>query len=197
MLSNARQVPDPAYNIYSPGFTAATNGQLYIKGSFNADGDPDTGGPTNASDEDREYQALALLAADAITFLSDKFEVEKSRDSSGSREAEFTEINAALMTGLSPTNKGGGNVSSGGSHNFPRFLEDWGGVTFRYRGSLVAFFESEIAKEPWSTSYYSPPRREWGFLEDFSNVGQPPATPKLRAYFKLDYRYLNSDGEPI
>jgi len=62
-------------------------------------------------------------------------------------------------------------VWSGGVHNFIRFLEDWGGATYRYRGSLAALFESEVAKGEYHEGYnyfYSPPTRNMGYHQYLS-----------------------------
>lgn len=203
MLTNAKKLPNPSYNANkAPGFTIATNGTAYVHGNYNADGSMSTGSSSNAEGEASGYNALAAIAADSITFLSKVFKFEKAKDSSGSRDAVNTEVNAALMSGIVPTNKPGVDynndgtddmILSGGSHNYPRFLEDWGGKTFRYRGSMVAFFESEVAIEPQQqkgNSYYSPPNREFGFYEEFATGSQPPGTPMGRTFFKLDFRFL-------
>jgi hypothetical protein len=203
MMYNAKRLPDPSYNsTKSPGFTLATNGMAYIKGSYNADGDENTGSSSNGDCEPGRFNTLAGIAADSITFLSNAFDFSKAKESPGNRDAEFTEVNAALMSGMVPTNKPGVDynndgsadmILSGGSHNYPRFLEDWGGVTFRYRVSMVSFFESEIAVEPQlqkGNGYYSPPKREYGFFEVFGTGSQPPGTPMGRTFFKLDFRFL-------
>jgi hypothetical protein len=203
MLTNAKKLPNPSYNATkAPGFTIATNGTAYIHGNYNADGNMSTGSSIDADGEGSDYKTLAAIAADSITFLSEAFNFRKAKDSAGSRDAVSTEVNAALMAGIVPTNKPGvdydgdgsvDEVRSGGSHNYPRFLEDWGGRTFRYRGSLVAFFESEVAVEPQEQDgvrYYNAPNREYGFYEEFGTGSQPPGTPMARTFFKLDFRFL-------
>lgn len=203
MLTEASKLPNPAYNATkAPGFTIATNGTAYVHGNYNADGNMSTGSSADADGEASGYNTLAAIAADSITFLSNAFQFEKSKDAAGSRDAVSTEVNAALMAGIVPTNKPGvdynndgkvDEVRSGGSHNYPRFLEDWGGKIFRYRGSLVAFYESEIAVEPQEqigVSYYNAPNREYGFYEEFGTGSQPPGTPMGRTFFKLDFRFL-------
>jgi hypothetical protein len=203
MLSNAKKLPNPSYNATkAPGFTIATNGTAYVHGNYNADGNMSTGSSSDADGEGSGYHTLAAIAADSITFLSEAFNFRKAKENPNNRPAVSTEVNAALMAGIVPTNKPGVDydgdgrvdvVMSGGSHNYPRFLEHWGGKTFRYRGSLVAFFESEVAVEPQQqngVNYYSPPNREYGFYEVFGTGSQPPGTPMGRTFFKLDFRYL-------
>ena len=93
-------------------------------------------------------------------------------------DASFSEYSTALLMGLVPTGKNGWNQTSGGLHNFPRFLEDWGGVDCRIRGSLVALFECRIANDPWNLRVYTPPNRIWGFNLLFDSGVMPPLTPK-------------------
>lgn len=198
-VTNSRRLPNPDYNQNrSPGFTLAANSRVYLHGSFNADGNSNTGSSTSASGEPDEFHVLAAVAADAITFLTDNFTVVRSKDHdipSGS----FTEVNAALMSGILPTNSDDFDSRysprhehpvSGGSHNYHRFLENMG--TFRYRGSMVAFYEAELARSPQEQSnntWYGAPRREYGFYDVFGTGLQPPGTPTARTFFKLDFRF--------
>jgi hypothetical protein len=188
------KVPDPAYNIDKAdrdrGFTLATNNTLYVRGHFNADGNLATpsGVAFTESDSVAAPDPPVALAADAITILSPNWSLANSVNTNP--VAHHTEFCAAIVCGLMPTNKGGATVSSGGSHNFPRFLENWGGKTFRYRGSLVALFESEIQNQRWSTGYYSPPARQWGFFSEFARGNYPPGTPNVRSFRKVDFRFL-------
>ncbi len=191
------RVPDPSYNIGEPnrdrGFTLATNSVLYVRGHFNADGNmstPSGGHPFTESDNPGDTDPPTALAADAITILSPSWRMKNSVQTKPT--ASSVEISAAIVCGLVPTNKGGQTISSGGSHNFPRFLEEWSGKTVRYRGSMVSLFESEIQNQGWSTSYYGAPKREWGFFAEFARGNYPPGTPNVRSYRKVDFRYLSA-----
>lgn len=202
-ITNASRIPNPSYNLNrSPGFTIATNGKVYIHGHYNADGIVSTFEPASSNDEDPEFNVLAAIAADSVSFLSAAtsdtdtrgFRAENSRRSRDDRPATFTEINAAIMSGIVPSNKPiswreSQSVQSGGAHNYHRFLENWAGQIFRYRGSQVSFFESEIGREPLHLSYYGAPRRQYSFFEDFKSE-QPPGTPWSRTFFKVDFRFL-------
>jgi hypothetical protein len=70
---------------------------------------------------------------------------------------------------------------SGGIQNFPRFLEDWGGVRARFRGSLVVGHNKVYSRQRWhccNENSFRPPERDWGFdptLEDLEK--QPPGAP--------------------
>lgn len=188
-LVNGETIPNPTDAI-SPGFTLATNGPLFVKGHFNADGHSSTGSST---EPDTSTEPPAALIADAVTILSSAFKDRDSKKHKNYRDAVYTEVSAAIMAGLSPTVVGT-SEHSGGAHNFPRFLEDWGGKTFRYRGSLTALYESEVADRSmllWDHSnWYSPPQRDWGFNELFASGVFPPGTPNVRDYKKLYFRYL-------
>ncbi len=199
-IHNAEEIPNPAYNSNrAPGFTLATNARVYLHGSYNADGDPDTGSLTEG-DGSAEHDALAAVAADTVTFLSENFVVENSKQTS-LPSATFTEVNAAVMSGILPTNTADLDSRyrprhdypiSGGSHNYHRFLESFSGITFRYRGSMVAFYESELARSPQEqngNTWYNAPRREYGFYEVFGTGAQPPGTPMARTFFKMDFRF--------
>lgn len=196
-IVNASEVPNPEFSKksgFDEGFTLATNGQLYVKGHFNSDGDSATGSST-ATDDGGTYstdEASAALYADSITILSNAFDDTKTKKSPSSRIAEYTEVAAALVTGLLPSIPGG-TQQSGGAHNLPRFLEKWSGVEFRYRGSLVALYESEVATAPMTnghSAWYSPPNRNWGYNELFGAGIYPPGTPNTRDFRRTDFRYL-------
>ncbi len=198
-LVNASEVPNPEFakkSGYDEGFTLATNGQLYVKGHFNSDGDPNTGSSTETDDGKTFYsdEAAAALYADSITILSDAFDDTKTKQSPSTRKAVYTEIGAALVTGLLPSIPGS-SQQSGGAHNLPRFLEHWGGVEFRYRGSLVALYESEAGTAPMTdghSAWYSPPQRNWGYNELFGAGIYPPGTPNTRDFRRTDFRYLSA-----
>lgn len=143
---------------------------------------------------DTYYEPPAGVACDAYTVLSKEWlpgaqdmndDTKKDRDgdtnspyspsfsnnriySNGRKEdrnAKFTEQSVAVITGLVPTQPGT-NTTSGGAHNFPRFLEHWGdSVYLRLRTSLNALFESEIQTSGMpdkNGTFYQPPYRDWG-----------------------------------
>lgn len=114
-----------------------------------------------------------------------------------------TTVNAAIMSGLVETPcdwiesscPADGSSAyyndwySGGIENFPRFLENWNGVTFTYRGSLVSLYASQFAVGTWNGTYYSPPDRDWGFDTMFEDPTKlPPATPNVGYVRQLSFR---------
>lgn len=193
-LSKAKKLPDVS-GAPEKGFTFATNAPLYIQGHYNADGSKSSGSATK--DDGKGDEIPAALIADSITMLSKKWGDsydEKSKLSAKNRNADFTEVSAAILTGLVPTLDS--KNTSGGNHNFPRFLERWSGDEFRYRGSMVALFESEVHNKPlpsnWS-SYYSPPIRNWGWHKFFENGEMPPGTPFVRDFRRKNFNFLTKE----
>jgi hypothetical protein len=82
--------------------------------------------------------------------------------------------------------------TDGGLHNFLRLLEDWGGQTLNYKGSLVSMYYSTYAtgadKNGGGTTY-APPTRNYVFDPLFSQPNNlPPGTPMFRDIDNLSYR---------
>lgn len=115
--------------------------------------------------------------------------------------ASTTEISAALLVGIVPTNHnptgltdgppstGANGQGAGGLHNFPRLSEIWGSSGLYIRGSMVAMFESRVAMEPWSLRYYSAPARTWGLHETLRSVDHDlPLEPILLGGRRLGYK---------
>jgi hypothetical protein len=183
------------------GFTVATNNCVYIQGNYNADGNMSTPLADNSTnlnydstmpDVPSNPDPACCIAGDSVTALSGNWVPRHSGQSySSNLIATPTEVNTAILGGIVPSEKYSATEESGGSHNFPRFLENWGGVVFRYRGSMVCLYESEIANQTWSTNYYSPPNREWGFYNQFAKGIYPPGTPSSRSYYRVNFSYIS------
>ena len=79
----------------------------------------------------------------------------------------------------------------GGLENFPRFLENWGGVTAFYRGSLVSIAYAQKATNfcGWAGAYYGAPTRNWAFDTRFQDPANlPPGTPVVGSVVQTAYR---------
>jgi len=170
----------PSYGT-AEGLTIATNAPVYIKGHYN-----DNGSSMNASTP-KSGETPAAIAADAVTLLSAGFNDATSRSAIRPDASANTIVAAAILTGISPTNKNGSARMSGGAHNLVRFLESWSGKSVYIRGSLVSLFESRIAEEPWKIETYGAPNRNWGFNDLFLNGRYPPGTPRVISYRRADY----------
>jgi len=82
--------------------------------------------------------------------------------------------------------------TDGGVHNFLRQLENWGGDTLNYKGSLVSMYFSTYAtgtdKNGGGTTY-EPPTRNFSFDPLFTQPQNlPPGTPLFRDIDNLSYR---------
>lgn len=108
------------------------------------------------------------------------------------------EISAAVVSGVPPTTPGDSAQTSGGVHNFFRFLEDWEyrSVGLTYRGSILALYEPEVhtAKLPTDINdameIYRPPVRNYGYNELFETV-VPPGTPTGRTFRTHNLHFIS------
>jgi hypothetical protein len=146
------------------GLTVASQNPVYIQGDYNT---------TNAS-----TRGSSAVFADAVTILSNSWKDQNSNSALSARNASDTTVNTAIVAGFLPSGwtnptTGAQYGYSGGLNNFPRFLEDWTNKTFRYTGSMIELFTSQIAIGEWDTgSIYVPPNRIWNFDSNF--VNNPP-----------------------
>jgi hypothetical protein len=78
-------------------------------------------------------------------------------------------------------------------HNFLRYLENWGGQTLWYKGSMVALFYSHQAAGTFKccNTVYSPPTRGYSFQTEFLTPSLlPPRTPMFRDINTLGFTQL-------
>lgn len=178
-LVNGESLPDL-------GLTVATPNPLYVQGHFNATGS-DVGKNETANTKP------ASLVGDSINILSTAWQDANSALGIGTRRAGDTTVNAALLSGIVPSS---GSSYSGGVENFPRFLEDWGGRTLTYNGSMVVMFNSKTAIAPWGgPDVYSPPSRNWAFDLNFLEATRlPPGTPEVRGVNRAEWAVVRSDA---
>jgi len=140
--------------------TVATDNPLYTVGDFNT-----------------MDQRPAALISDAFTVLSNGWNDERSWGSPPDRQATQTRINASYITGNTETGADGYGYN-GGFENLPRFLEQWTGVNFVWRGSAANLWYSRQNIAGWSTDYFSPPNLDWAFdISLLDPAKLPPGTP--------------------
>jgi hypothetical protein len=161
-LVNGSQLP-------SQGLTVVTQNPMYIQGDYNT-----------------VNKVPAGVLADAVTVLSNQWGANNS-DAKGAlttsaRPASPTTVNAALALGPS----GESSMATGGNgqlENDIRFLEDWSGQAFTYRGSIVDLWHSQQATGQWvccgsgGGNYYTAPTRIWSY-DTLFNTTPPPGTPQ-------------------
>ncbi|MBC2604661.1 hypothetical protein [Pelagicoccus albus] len=173
-----------------PGMTLATNNALYVRGHFNADGVMHNSASSyNSATVPEVGEVPVSLYGDSITIQSVNW---NDAVTSKKPTAASTEVAAAIVSGLIPSNAANNGRSSGGVHNFPRFLEKWSGKSLYIRGSLVCLYESEVDDSAWRIDYYGAPARNWGFSEQFLSGTFPPGTPLLRTYRRVNYKSLSA-----
>jgi Tfp pilus assembly protein PilX len=183
------------------GFTVASENPVYIQGDYNSSvADPTWLNP-NAADPPH---AAAAIIADAVTMLSNNWSDLASLNSPSNdagRPAATTYYRAAVSGGknmnfLVNTCCAGWAVgdwgTDGGLHNFLRQLENWGGQTLNYKGSMASLYYSTYStgtdKNGGNTTY-DPPARNYIFDPLFTQPQNlPPGTPLFRDIDNLSYR---------
>ncbi len=167
------------------GLAVASENPVYIQGNYNAPG-------TFSGD----HVACSVIA-DAVTFLSNNWNDVASFTSPFSlstttppmrRAAATTWYRTAVIAGKTkpfpqPSGTPQDYGTDGGVHNFLRYLENWGGQTLNYRGSIVSLFFNRQAVGTYKccTTVYSPPTRGYNFDVEFLQPALlPPRTPMFR-----------------
>jgi hypothetical protein len=192
-LKNGTTIPANTVNVAGnnqpSGFTVATPNPLYVWGNYNCPNSAYLGktNPPPSSD----YPAS--LVSDALTILSPNWVDSQSQKSmgSGKNTAVSDTVNAAILTGVVPSTGSGSTTFSGGVHNLPRLLEDWGSgsasVVLTLNTSIVNLFASTRATNQWQApgNYYQAPTRQFSFDQNFLQYSrQPPGTPMLGAVLR-------------
>lgn len=175
-LVNGAKLPDG-------GLTVVSGNPVYVQGDYNTGSSlplipgvpplvqppsnnailPDSSKPTVSG----YTRQPAAIVGDAITVLSNSW---KDVLAGTVPPASNTTVNAAFMSGIVPSANG---VYSGGVENFPRFLENWGGKTVTYYGSMIELYQSKQGIGRWgSQNVYGAPNRAWYFDTNF--VSTPP-----------------------
>ena len=160
-LVNGSQLP-------AQGLTVVSENPVYVRGDYNT-----------------VAKVPAAVLADSITVLSNNWSPNNS-DTKGAlgtntRPATATTVNAAFALG--PSAESALNNGNGQLENDIRFLEDWNGQAFTYRGSIVDLWHSQQAVGNWrccgtgGTNYYTPPTRIWSY-DTLFNTSPPPGTPQ-------------------
>ncbi len=154
------------------GLSFTSDRPLYVEGDFNT-----------------QNKKPALIAADAVTFLSKAWQDSRSHFSTSTRKAVNTSYNAVIMTGNSPTTPF--VQYNGGLENVLRFLEQWGSsVTATFRGSIIDLWYAESATGKWGGNYYDPPRRDWAYDSIYDTMA-PPGMTEGFAYDEVAWKEMN------
>jgi len=184
------------------GLAIATENPAYIQGDFNANSAGNGFGDPNVA---------VSLNADAVTLLSDGFNdvntfafpfrypyasstttggnVRNAVNPGAPGPANNAWYRVAIMAGkgvsfpqpfaTDPQDFG----TDGGVHNFLRYIENWGGQTLNYRGSIISMYTNRQAVGTYKCCQmvYSPPTRGYNFDTEFLTPSLlPPRTPLFR-----------------
>jgi Tfp pilus assembly protein PilX len=182
------------------GFTVASENPVYVAGNYNSSAaDPYwPTGPSNAA------HSAGGIIADSVTLLSNSWSDVNSLNNPttlGNRNATTTYYRMAVAGGKNIpfpepafASACGSNCkdfgTDGGMHNFLRYLENWGGQTLNYNGSLVSVYYSEYNTGNFKccSTVYSPPSRNFSFDTLFLNPSNlPPGTPMFQDVVNLSY----------
>jgi hypothetical protein len=194
-LGNLPPLTHANCTVATGGFTAVAENPVYILGDYNAD---TTNGWNNATGF---CHVAAAVIGDAVTLLSSIWDDSDSftnpTDPNG-RAGATTWYRTAIISGknFAFTRPTGYTTyqdfgTDGGTHNFLRYLEDWGGQTLNYRGSIVSFYIARQALGIYKccTTVYSPPSRGYNFDVDFLNISLlPPGTPRFTDVNALSFK---------
>lgn len=179
-VTDGAALPNPGNLIQPWGFTVATPDPLYVLGDYNSR----TFAGSSLGGTNTTYTVPAALMGDAVTILSDSWNDSITTKMPG---PSSTTVNAAMLEGIVQSNPHISGSYSGGVENFLRLLENWGGSTLTYNGSIVVLFYSQYATNSWvqTGNYYNPPTRHWAFDTNFKNGNKlPPLTPCSKAMIR-------------
>ena len=179
--------------IPSSGLTVVSPNPVYIQGDFNAgqgtvpsntSGSYNNGAIPNPQASGYTRKSCSILG-DAVNILSNNWSDSGSTASLSSRPATNTTVNAAIVSGIVPSNTYNNGGYSGGAENFPRLLEDWSNSTLTYYGSMVELYKSQQAIGEWhyGGNIYNAPVRQWFFDNNFK-ITPPPGSLMLYSYIK-------------
>ncbi|HEY2547507.1 MAG TPA: hypothetical protein VGI46_15665 [Candidatus Acidoferrum sp.] len=173
------------------GLAIATENPAYVFDDLNANA---AGGGFN------DPNVAVSLNADAVTLLSKNFNDVNSfafpyafsypptGASTPVRNAVTTYYRMAILSGKGvsfpqPAGTAQDFGTDGGVHNFLRYIENWGGQTLNYRGSIISMYTNRQATGTFKccTTVYSPPTRGYNFDVEFLTPSLlPPRTPLFR-----------------
>jgi hypothetical protein len=185
------------------GLTIATENPVYVQGNYN------TGTAGNFGAAQTDHRPSAIIA-DSLTWLSSNWNDIRSftytnggathygSHDTSQRQAATTWYRAGVVAGKGlsftrPTWAAQDFGTDGGAHNFLRYIENWGGQTINYRGSIVSFYTSRqgIGTYKCCTNVYSPPTRGYNFDTEFLQLSLiPPKSPAFRDINTLTFRQM-------
>jgi hypothetical protein len=185
------------------GLTVVAENPVYVQGDYNANAGNCAGcnGPPPAVNAFNNAFVAAAVMGDAVTFLSNAWNDVNSFAfpyNTGGRNAITTNYRMAIVGGkgipfLNPNGTYQDYGTDGGTHNFLRYIENWGGQELNYKGSIVSLYYSHQAVGTYKccNTVYSPPSRGYNFQTEFLTPSLlPPRTPMFRAINTIGFTQL-------
>lgn len=177
-LSNAETLPSEGLSIASPN-------PLYIKGNYNT--------TTYDYPYANSISPPSMIAADAVTILSDKW---KDSESTGSWSNKATPsdiyVNGIVFTG----DMDGSQDYNGGLENLLRFLENWNNKTVNFSGGMMCMWRSTEADGKWEygSPVYTAPVRNFFYDPAYANPDHaPPGIPKVATMETLSWNRISME----
>jgi len=188
----------PAANNRPQGLTVITPNTCYLQGDYNTMPYPDSSG-------NQQITPCAVFC-DGLTTLSNSFNDTETTYTGGDQQATSTTYIISVVINNQPTDlENTQEEGSDGTHNVIRYMENWGGTTWTFEGSLVVLNRMRytrsyvpgspsgnspfaVAQQNWpfptvayhgttAGGFYGVPARVYKFNSDLlTSAGQPPAS---------------------
>ncbi len=174
------------------GFTVATQNPVYVLGNYNIQ--QTFAGPSSAATTNTANTYPAAIMSDSLTVLSANWSDATSlsttySSSSSSFNASYdTTINAVIVAGTMPSTGTSDTTFSGGVHNLPRLLQNWGANSLWLNTSILRLWTSTMATSQFrnpkgfspspTDPYYNAPTRHYNFDLNYLDPAKvPPGIP--------------------
>ncbi|HEX5433194.1 MAG TPA: pilus assembly PilX N-terminal domain-containing protein [Candidatus Angelobacter sp.] len=201
------------FNTGGGGFTVASEEPTYVVGNYNASDAAGFGSPhasaaviadtvtllsNNWNNEQSMFSPRTASGNEVCPGSSGLANPAGSSPKSSvpptGRQACSTWYRLAIASGKSinfphPSGTSNDFGTDGGIHNFLRYLEEWGGQTSHYEGSLVSLYYSQYGVGAFKCCgmVYNPPARNYAFDTDFLDPSKmPPGTPRFVDVVNVD-----------
>jgi hypothetical protein len=179
-------------NLVAPGLTITSENPVYVQGNWNSNGAVFDNTSCTANPCAAASHVATAFIVDALTLLSSSWNDYNSLTGPydlAQRTATTTWYRFAVISGKGinfpyiNTQPDWDYGTDGGAHNFLRYIENWGGQTLNFRGSIASMYYSRQATGTYKccVDVYSPPTRGYNFDTDFLTPSLlPPRTPMFR-----------------
>ena len=167
-LAGSDTVSDPT------GVTFASDQGIYVQGDFN---NVNIQPASVLADSFYPLSNACITVNIAINHRTGR-DCDREADAKTKISATDTDFYGGVLAGTDLTE---GSQYNGGLENYPRFLENWSGITWLYRGSFVSIGQPVEVSGVWRTGpVYKPPIRDWNYDTDFNDsLNLPPLTPQF------------------